>query len=150
MLPADRADQLLPRSHRQRGLQIMTVGATVTGQPGEHEAKAVQKLRTCSKGAPDSRNPRSLVKSQRRWNIADLVHLSLGRLGHPPSRISRKGIQIPSRALRIQNAQRQGRFPRPGHPRNPHDLPQRDIHVDVFQVVDVGVPDLDCFRTCVF
>ena len=56
-------------------------------------------------------------------------------LGHPAAGVGGQRLQIPAGAFGIQHPQRQRGFARPGHARNAHDLVQRDVHVDVFQVV---------------
>ena len=101
---AFRADQLLPRRHPKGGLLLMAVGTAVVCQSGVHQAQAVEQLRPGSKGAPNARHSRPLMERQGGRYIQHLVHLSLGCLGHPPSRVGGQGLQVTAGALCIQNA----------------------------------------------
>ena len=107
MLPARRTHQLLLRRHPEGGLQIMTVGALMTGQPGEHEAQHIEQLRPRAEGAADARHARTLPQGERRRHVENLIHLRLLRLRHPPPGVRGKRLQIPARSLRIKDAERQ-------------------------------------------
>ena len=76
-----------------------------------HQTKTIQKLRSCSKSAPNPRYCRSLMQSQRSRDIQYFIHLCFRRTCHSSPRISRKRLQITSGALCIQNSQCQRRFP---------------------------------------
>ena len=83
----------------------------------------------------DARYARPLVQRQRRRNIQHLFHRGFRSLGHPAAGVGGQRLQIPAGTFGIQHPQRQRGFTRPRHARNAHDLVQRDVHVDVFQVV---------------
>ena len=114
----------------------MPIWASVAGKPGIHKAEAVQKLRARAEGAADSRNTRALVQGKGGRDVENLVHLRFGRLGHPPSCVGREGVQIPTRALGVENAQGEGGFAGTGEPGNADNLIERYIHINIFQVMD--------------
>jgi len=113
----------------------MPVRAAVACEAGVHEPQAVQKLRAGAEGAADARYARPLVQRQRRRDIQHLFHRGFRSLGHPAAGVGGQRLQIPAGAFGIQHPQRQRGFTRPRHARNAHDPVQRDVHVDVFQVV---------------
>ena len=104
-------------------------------EAGEHEAEAVEQLRRRAEGAADAGDARALVQSEGGGNVPDLVHLRLARLCDPAAGIGGKRLQIPARALRIQRSQRQRRLPRAGDARNGDQLAERNVHIDVFQIM---------------
>lgn len=46
-------------------------------------------------------------------------------------------------SLRLQHAKGKGRFSGTGHTCNSYDLIQRNIYVDVFQIMYMGIPNLN-------
>ena len=145
---AHRADQLLPGCNGQVRRVIMPVRAAVGRQAGEHQPQTVQQLGAGAKRAADTRHTGALVQGQRGRNIQHLVHIRAGRLGHAPPRIGGKRLQIAAGPFGIQYAERQRRFARPGHPGDADDAVQRDIDVDVFQVVHTRAAHPDGLRFC--
>ena len=139
---AHRAAKLLSGSHRQSWFQIMPVGAPVAGKPGKHQPETVQQFRACPEGTPDTRDTGTLVQGQGRRHVQHFIHLGFGRLGHPPSRIRGKGIQISSGALRIKYPQGQRGLSGAGQPRDPHNLVQGYIYINIFQIMDPRAADL--------
>ena len=107
----------------------MPVGAPVAGHPGKQEPQHVVQLRRGAEGAPDPRHSRPLVQSQSGRNIAQILHLSLLRLGHAAAGISGKGFQVAARALGVEDAQSQGGFSGAGNPGDPHYLVERNVHI---------------------
>ena len=80
-----RAYQLQSGGHIHAGGQVVPIGASVAGQPGEHEPQYVEQLRRGAEGAADAGDPWPLVQSQGRGNIAQVLYLGLFRLGHSPA-----------------------------------------------------------------
>ena len=135
MRAADRADLLLHGRHVKRGLDIVSIGTPMAGKPGKHEPQAVQKLRHRAEGAADPGHTGSLVQCERRRDIAHVVHMGAGRLGHAPAGVSREGLQIAPGAFGVQDAESQGGLARSGDPGDPHYFVQWNIHIYIFQVV---------------
>ena len=121
----------------------MSVGAAVASEPREHQAQAVQKLRGRAEGAAHPGDSGPLMQSQRCRDIAHFLHLRPTRLGNAAAGIGGQGFQIPARALRIERPQRQGGLARARDARDRDKLSQRDIHIDIFQIVYLCAPDLD-------
>ena len=121
----------------------MAVGAAVTGQPGKHQPKAVQQLRSRAEGAADAGHAGPLVQRQRSGDVQYLVHLRLCGLRHAPPGIGGQGFQIAPGAFGIQYAQRQRGLPGAGDPGNAHDLVQRYVYIDVFQIMDPRAANLN-------
>ena len=148
--PALRALQRLPRRHRQGGRHIVPVGAAVAGQPGVHQTQGVEQLRAGAEGAADAGHSWPLVEGQGGGDVAHVIHIRPGRLGHPSSGIGGQGLQVPPGPLGVQHPQSQGGFPRAGYPGHPHDLVERHVHINIFQVMYPRAPDLDVpGRVCV-
>ena len=57
------------------------------------------------------------------------------RLGHPPAGIGRKRLQVSSGAFRIEDAQSQGRFAGSGHTGDSNNLVERNIHINILEVM---------------
>ena len=70
----------------------MAVGAAVTGQPGKHQPKAVQQLRSRAEGAADAGHAGPLVQRQRGGDVQYLVYLRLCGLRHAPPGIGGQGF----------------------------------------------------------
>lgn len=119
----------------------MTVGASVACQTREHQAKAVQKFRTGAEGTADARHSWALVERKCRRYVEDLVHRRFCRLGHAPTGIGGQRVQIPPGTFRVQDAKGKGGFPGSGDAGDSDDFVERDVDVDVFQVVDAGAAD---------
>ena len=124
----------------------MAIGTAVAPQPGKHETQAVQQFRKGPKSTADAGDTRALMEGEGSWYIPYLLYVRPFRLGHPAPGVGGKGFQIPPGSFRIQDPQGQGGFPGPGHPGNSHDFVERDVHVDIFQIMDPGPPDLYMVR----
>ena len=123
----------------------MSVRAAVGCQSGIHQTQTVQKLCSGSKGTADPRDTGALMQCQRRRNIEYFIHLRFRRTGHTSSRICGQGFQITSGALCIEDTQRQRRFSRTGYPGDSHDFVQGNIHIYIFQVMNLCTSYLDMF-----
>ena len=120
----------------------MAVRAPVAGKAREHEAQTVEEFRHGSESAADAWNTRTLMQGQRCRHIADIVHMGPCRLGHAAAGISRERFQVSARSLSVQNSEREGGFARSGHSGDRCDPVQRDIHIDVFQIMYSCSPHL--------
>ena len=138
---AFRAGQLLTRRDSKCGRVIVSVRAPVAGKPGVHEAETVEELGPCAECAADPGDSRALVEGKGSGDIQNVVHVSLRRLGHAPPCISGEGVQISPGAFRVEDTQGEGRFAGAGYTGDADDLPERDVHVNVFQIVDPRAAD---------
>ena len=136
-----RTDQLLLRGDRQGGLVVVSVWAPVACKPGIHQAEAVEKLSACAEGAADARDSRPLVEGEGSRHVQNIIHVGFGSLGHTPPGIRGKGIQISPGSFGVEDAQGEGRFAGSGHAGDADDLPQRNVCVYVFQIVDPRAAD---------
>ena len=118
----------------------------MAGQPGKHQPENIQKLRSRAKGTAYPRHARSLVKSEGGRNIQDLIDIGFCRLSHPSPSIGRERFEISSRSLRIENPQRKRGFTGSGNAGNTYDLIQRNIDIDILQIVNPGASHTDGAR----
>ncbi len=81
-------------------------------------------------------------------DIQHLVHAGFGRLRHSAAGIGGERFEIPARPFRIQHAQRQRGFAGAGHTRNSHNFAQRNIYINVFQIVDLRPTDKHFIYHC--
>ena len=86
---------------------IMPVRATVAGQAGEHQAKAVEQLRPCAERASDTRYAGTLAQGDGGRHIENVVYLRFGRLGDASAGIGRQRFQVASRAFSIHHSKGQ-------------------------------------------
>ena len=126
----------------------MPVGTAMASQAREHQAQTVQEFRRRAEGTAHPGDSRPLVQSQRRRDITDLLHFRPARLGDAAAGIGGQRFQIPARALRIERPQRQGRLARARDARDCDKLSQRDIHINVLQIMYLCAPDLDGRGRC--
>lgn len=113
----------------------MSAGTAMICQPRKHQTQNVQEFGPRAEGTAYAGNAGTLMQCQRGRNIQNVIHLRLGRSGHFAAGISGKCFQIPPGAFRIQHSQRQRRFSGTGHSGNSDNFIQRDVHIDIFQIV---------------
>ena len=124
----------------------MPVRTTMVGQSRKHQAKAVEQFGSRAEGAADAGNTRTLAQCQRGRYIQHFIDLRSGSLRHPPPCVGRKRFQIAPRSFGIQDTQRQRRFPGTGNAGDGDDPVQRDIDINIFQVMDSRTANPDRFR----
>ena len=83
------------------------------------------------------------MQCERRRHVQHLVHLGVLGLRQATSSIGAERLQIAARALGIKNPQRQRALARTRYAGNTHELSQRDIDIDVFEVMDARAAHLD-------
>ena len=72
-----------------------------------------------------------------------LVDIGTSRLSYTAARVGGKGLQIAARAFRIKHPKGKGGLARTGYTGDSHNLIQRDVHIDVLQIVDFGTMDMN-------
>ena len=90
------------------------------------------------------------VEGQGGGDVAHIIHIRPGRLGHPSSGVGGQGLQVPPGTPRRTAPPEPGRISPSRIPGHPHDLVERHVHINVFQVMYPRAPDLDVpGRVCV-
>lgn len=140
------AGDLLHGRHMQGRFHIVAVRAAVARQARKHKAQAVQQFRRRAERAAYARYAGALVQGQGCRHVAHVVHLGLLGLGHTAARIGGKGLQVAAGPFRIEHAQGQGRFARPGYAGNGRNRVERYIDVDSLQVMHPGTAHFDAGR----
>ena len=131
------------QGNAQRGRDAVPVRAQVGTRTREQEAQVVEKLRRRTEGGAHVGYTWALAQRERGGHVLNLVDRGLGSLGDAPTRVGRQGLQVTPRSLRVERAQGQGGFTRPGHARDCDERVQRNVDVHVFQVVDAGATHTD-------
>ena len=75
-----------------------------------------------------------------------LVYLGMLSLRQATTSIGAERLQVATRALGIEDAQRQRTLARTRHAGNAYELSQRDIDIDVLEVVYARATHLDSLR----
>ena len=86
------------------------------------------------------------MERERGGNIEHLVHIGFRGLRETASRIGGQGLQIPAGAFGVEHAKREGRLPGPRDAGDPGYFPERNIDIDIFEVMDAGSPHLNMIR----
>ena len=85
-----------------------------------------------------------LVDGNGRGQTLNIVHIGLVHLPEKLPRIRRQRFHIPPLSFRIDGVKGQRGLPRPGKPRDDHQLVPWDLHINVFQIM--GTCALDLYR----
>ena len=136
MRTARRADELKVRCDVHRRRHPVPVRAAVAREAGEHEAQAVQELRHRAERAADAGDARPLTERERRRDIADGADIGDSRLRHAPPRVRRERFGI-------EHAERERGFPRARDAGDADNFMERDVDVDVLQVMHLRTAYLD-------
>ena len=83
------------------------------------------------------------VERERRRNVQNLVDLRMLGLRQATAGIGGERLQVAARPFRIEHAQRERTLARPRHAGDAHELSQRDIDIDIFQVMHARPAHLD-------
>ena len=126
----------------------MPIQAAVAGKAGIHQPQTVEQLCACAEGTADTRHTGALMQRQRSRDIQYLVYAGFGCLHHSSACVGRQGFEVAARPLGIQHAQRKGGFTGAGHARNSDDLSERNIDINIFQVVDFRSTDQHFIDHC--
>ena len=86
------------------------------------------------------------MQRERRRHMQYLVYLGMLSLRQATTSIGAERLQVTTRALGIEDAQRQRTLARARHAGNAYELSQRDIDIDVLEVVDTRATHLDSLR----
>ena len=83
------------------------------------------------------------MERQGRGDVEDLVDAGLRCLRHAAPGVGGQGFEVTARPFRIQDSEREGRFPGTGDAGDSDDLPQRYVHIDVLEIVHLRPADKD-------
>ena len=116
------------------------------GTTAKEQTQAIVELGHGTKGRAHARYAGALMQCERRRYVQYLIHLSVLGLRQTTAGISAERFQVATRALGIKNPQRQRTLARTRHAGNAHELSQRNIDIDVFEVMDARATHLDSLR----
>jgi len=86
------------------------------------------------------------MERERGGNVEHLIHVGFRGLREAAARIGGEGLQIPTGAFRVQHPKREGRFSGARDTRDPGDFPERNIDINIFEVMDAGSAHLNMIR----
>ena len=132
--PAHGAGDLLGECGDRR-VDPVAVRAQVRAQARHHEAHDVEHFRHGDDGAARAGYRRALPQRQRGRQVVDAVHVRTLCLGQPSAAVGAQTLQKPLHALGVQRPDRQRRLARPGYTDHRDRAPQRDVDVEVAEVV---------------
>ena len=130
----------------QRGRHAVAVGAHMAAHAREQESEAVQELGGGAERAAHSGHGGPLVQREGGGHVQHLVHVGAPCLREAAARVGGERLEVAPRALRVQHAEGERRLSRARHARDGHELVQRDVHVEVLQVVHARPAHLDAVR----
>ena len=120
--------------------------AHVMGTAAKEQTQTVVELGHGTKGRAHAWHTGTLVQRECRRYVQYLVHLGVLGLRQATSSIGAERLQVTARALGIKNSQRQRALARARHAGNAHEPPQRNIDIDVLEIVDTCTAHLDSLR----
>ena len=148
MRAAHRTDQFPFGCDVQRRFQIMSVRTAVRSESGKHQPQAVEQLGARAEGGADTGDSRPLPQRERGGHVQHLVDLRLCGLRHPPPRVGGKRVEIPPGAFGVQYAQRKRGLAGAGHAGDADNPVQRNLHIDVLQIMYPCTAHDDTGRRC--
>ena len=113
------------------------------GTAAKEQTQAIVKLGHGAKGGTHARHAGTLMQCERRRHVQHLVHLGVLGLRQTTAGIGAERLQIAARALGIKNPECQRTLARARHAGNTHEPSQRDINIDVLEVMDTCATHLD-------
>ena len=118
--------------------------AHVRAHAGEQESQTIEQFGHRAERRTDTGHGGPLVQGQRGRHMQHFVHLGAVGLSQAAARVRGQRFQIAPRAFRIQYAERQRTFARTGDAGHSHQFAQRNVDVDVLQVMYARPAHFDC------
>ncbi len=115
---------------------------------GEEQPEEMIDLRHGGHGALASAPGCALLDADRRRNAGDEVDVGPGHLFHELPGVGAHGVEEPALALGKKDVEGQGALARTAHARDDDELPARDTHRDVLQVMLPSPDDFDDITLC--
>ena len=139
-----------PRRHRRRDavrrIPLHMLAAALAVQmpgAGEQQLEVVGELRHGAHRRARGAHRIGLVNRNRRRHALDTRHMGLVHAVQKLARIGRKGLHIPPLPLGIQRVEHQRRLAGAGRPGEHHQRPQRDLQIQILQIVLGRADDAD-------
>ena len=123
-----------------------TVRTHVMCAAAKEQAQTVVELGHGAKGRTHAWHAGALVQRQGRRHVQHLVHLCMFGLRKATACVGAERFQIAARSFGIEHAQCQRALARTRDTGDAHKLPQRNVDVDIFQVMDACTAHLDSIR----
>ena len=136
------ADQLRCLGRDGRRDQV-AVRAAVRAEPRHHQPQHVEDLAHRADRAARPRDRWALAQCQRGWQVGDPVDVGPFGLLDPPPAVGAQPLQEAVHPLGVEGAAGQRGLARAGHADDRDGPPQRDVDVQVAQVVVAHAADLD-------
>ena len=116
------------------------------GATAKEQTQAIVELGHGAKSGTHARHAGALMQCERRRYVQYLIHLGVFGLRQATSSIGAERFQVAARTLGIKNPQCQRTLARTRYAGNTHQLSQRNIDIDVFEVMDARAAYLDSLR----
>ena len=129
------ADELVFRRHVQGRREVVSVRAQVRRKARVHETERVEQFRRGAERGANAGDAGSLPERERGRHVAYVVHLRSLRLRHASAGVGGERFEVAARSLGIDDAKRERRLAASRNARDADDLPERNVDVDVLEVV---------------
>ena len=143
---ASTGDGQAGRHVQRRFIARPAMRAHVRGDAGKQESQAVEQFGHRAERRTDAGHSGPLVQGQRGRHVQYFVHLGATGLGQAASRVRGQRLQVAPRTFRIQHAERQRALSRTGDAGHAHQFAQRNVDVDVLQVMHARPAHFDRLR----
>ena len=107
------------------------------------QAQVIVNLRDCPDGGARAAACGLLLDGDGGAQAFNRVHVRPLHLVEELAGVGRKRLDVSALAFRVNDVERQARFPRAGEPRDHRQRPPRNLHADVFQIVLPRAPYRD-------
>ena len=143
---ADASNGQSGRHVQRRFVARPAMRAHVRGDAGEQEPQTVEQFGHRAERRADARHGGPLVQGQRGRHMQHFVHLGAAGLGQATARVRGQRFQVTPRTFRIQHAKRQRALSRTGDAGHAHQFAQRNVDVNVLQVMHARPAHFDRLR----
>ena len=143
---ASTGDGQAGRHVQRRFIARPAMRAHVRGDAGKQESQAVEQFGHRAERRTDAGHSGPLVQGQRGRHMQHFVHLGAAGLSQSTARVRGQRFQVAPRTFRIQHAERQRAFARTGDAGHAHQFAQRNVDVDVLEVMHARTAHLNRLR----
>lgn len=125
---------------------MVTIGTFMTAETREQQAQIIEQFGRRSEGRMHAARTWPLTQGNGSWNMEHLINLRARSLADAAPRICRKRLKIPPASFGVEHPKRQRTLSRARNARNTNQLMQRNIHINVLQIVHARTAHLDRLR----